>query len=559
MLLSLSVKNLALVDRAEVEFKEGLNIITGETGAGKSIIIGSINLALGGKVSKDIIRSGAEYALVELVFEIDNDYQRQQLEKMDIFPEDNQLIISRKITPGRSISKINGETVTVSNLKEVAGIVIDIHGQHEHQSLLNKHKHFEILDEFAKNELCKPKAEMAKLYRKYSALKSKLDSLDFDESSREREISFLQYEIEEIQNASLSVGEDELLEAKYKKMENSQKITDSLSLVHSMLDGSDSVCAGMLIGNSVREMAAVASLDDKLKSMNEQLLSVEDILSDFNRELSDYISEFEFDEEEYHEITQRLDLINHLKSKYGNTIEQILKECADKQQKCDELINFAQNVTELKEEIKQCELDMTEISQVLTEIRKKYAGRLSEEIKNALLDMNFLDVQFDIMFNRNRTFSAAGIDDVEFVISTNPGEPLLPLGKVASGGELSRIMLAIKTVLAKKDFVDTMIFDEIDVGISGRTAQKISEKMGMLAKDKQIICITHLPQIAAMSDCHFLIEKNMENNGEVMTKTTIRELSEEEIYTELARLLGGVEITKTVMDNAKEMRRLTKR
>lgn len=203
---------------------------------------------------------------------------------MDIFPEDNQLIISRKITPGRSISKINGETVTVSNLKEVAGIVIDIHGQHEHQSLLNKHKHFEILDEFAKNELCKPKAEMAKLYRKYSALKSKLDSLDFDESSREREISFLQYEIEEIQNASLSVGEDELLEAKYKKMENSQKITDSLSLVHSMLDGSDSVCAGMLIGNSVREMAAVASLDDKLKSMNEQLLSVEDILSDFNRE-----------------------------------------------------------------------------------------------------------------------------------------------------------------------------------------------------------------------------------------------------------------------------------
>ena len=278
MLLSLSVKNLALVDRAEVEFKEGLNIITGETGAGKSIIIGSINLALGGKVSKDIIRSGAEYALVELVFEIDNDYQRQQLEKMDIFPEDNQLIISRKITPGRSISKINGETVTVSNLKEVAGIVIDIHGQHEHQSLLHKHKHFEILDEFAKNELCKPKAEMAKLYRKYSALKSKLDSLDFDESSREREISFLQYEIEEIQNASLSVGEDELLEAKYKKMENSQKITDSLSLVHSMLDGSDSVCAGMLIGNSVREMAAVASLDDKLKSMNEQLLSVEDII-----------------------------------------------------------------------------------------------------------------------------------------------------------------------------------------------------------------------------------------------------------------------------------------
>lgn len=216
-------------------------------------------------------------------------------------------------------------------------------------------------------------------------------------------------------------------------------------------------------------------------------------------------------------------------------------------------------MTELKEEIKQCELDMTEISQVLTEIRKKYAGRLSEEIKNALLDMNFLDVQFDIMFNRNRTFSAEGIDDVEFVISTNPGEPLLPLGKVASGGELSRIMLAIKTVLAKKDFVDTMIFDEIDVGISGRTAQKISEKMGMLAKDKQIICITHLPQIAAMSDCHLLIEKNMENNGEVMTKTTIRELSEEEIYTELARLLGGVEITKTVMDNAKEMRSLAKR
>lgn len=558
MLISLSVKNLALIDKAEVEFSKGLNIITGETGAGKSIIIGSVNLALGGRVSKEIIRQGAEYAMVEMVFELDSKYQKIQLEKMDIFCEDNQLIISRKITPTRTVSKINGETVTMATLKNVAEIVIDIHGQHEHQSLLNKNKHLQILDEFAKDELDKPKKKVEEFYRAYVGLQSELENMDLDEKTREREISFLQYEIQEIEEANLTIGEDLQLEDQYKRMMNGQKIKETLGCVYGMLEGNDGVCAESLIGNSVREISSITSLDKEIESFYEQLSSVESLLGDLNREIISYIDNLDFDEEDYHNITNRLDLINHLKSKYGNSIEEILNSCNEKQKRCDELINYAQNIEAKKVALDKCVDDYKKASAQVTKIRKQYGAELTKEIKEALLDMNFLDVQFNMLFKEKNTFSVTGVDEAEFVISTNPGEIMQPLGKIASGGELSRIMLAIKTVLAKKDFVNTMIFDEIDVGISGRTAQKISEKMGMLAKDKQIICITHLPQIAAMSDCHFLIEKNTENDGKIKTKTTIHRLTEDEITMELARLLGGVKITDTVLESAKEMRNLAK-
>jgi len=551
MLLTLTVKNFALIESAEVEFGEGLNILTGETGAGKSIIIGSINIALGGKVSKDIIRSNAEYAFVELVFEIKDEHSVNQLKELDIYPEDNKIIISRRITQSRSVSKINGETVTNAVLKKAAEILIDIHGQHEHQSLLNKQKHIEILDEFAKEELCKLKQDMSQIYQSFTDYKKKLDSMDIDEGIREREISFLEFEISEIEGANLSIGEDVELESRFKKMTNSQKIGFSLNCIHQMIEEADDVNVSQLIGSCVHELSSVTTYDEELKSLSEQLIQIEDLINDFGRELSGYISDLEFDEEEYTEVSERLDLINHLKSKYGNSIEKILEALDEKQKRLDDLENYSQNIEKIKSEIINCEGRMCEISKNITLIRQKYARDLVSGIKKALMDMNFLDVNFEMEFCEKKHFSASGIDEAEFLISTNPGEKVKPLGKVASGGELSRIMLAIKTVLALKDHVDTMIFDEIDVGISGRTAQKISEKMGMLSCDKQIICITHLPQIAAMADTHFVIKKDIVNNE---TVTSIECLSEEEIYLELARLLGGAKITQTVINNAKEMK-----
>lgn len=553
MLESLIVKNLALIEYAEVEFKKGLNILTGETGAGKSIIIGSVNMALGGKVSKEMIRSNAEYAFAQLVFEIEDEYTLKQLENLEIYPDDNKVIISRKMTRTRSTSKINGETVTAGVLKKVAEIIIDIHGQHEHQSLLNKNKHMQILDEFAKDELGGPKEEMAQLYNKYLDLQKQLESIDVDESSRERELSFLKFEAMEIENANLVIGEDDELENKYRKMVNGQKIQEVLSDVINIMDGSEDFNTCQLVGNCVHEMSSIIGYDDSLRQLNEQLIQIEDLISDFNRELSVYISDLEFDEEDFHVTGERLDLINHLKSKYGNSIQDVLDSYNKKIKRIDELDNFSKNIEKIREEIINCEDKMKKVSSNITAIRKKYAEELVKEIKKALLDMNFLDVQFDMNFSRKDHFSATGIDEAEFLISTNPGEKLLPLGKVASGGELSRIMLAIKTVLAMKDHVYTMIFDEIDVGISGRTAQKISEKMGILAKNKQIICITHLPQIASMADEHFVIEKKTQNNE---TITSIHTLNEEEINYELARLLGGAKITDAVLQNAREMKKL---
>lgn len=554
MLLSLTVRNLALIENAEVEFKDGLNILTGETGAGKSIIIGSINIALGGKVPKDIIRSNAEFAFVELVFEITDEYSLNQLKKLDIFMEDNKLIISRKITKSRNISKINGETVTASVLKKIAEIVIDIHGQHEHQSLLNKQKHIEILDEFAKEKLSEPKDEMLQIYNLYNDYKKKLNSMDMDESVREREISFLNFEISEIENANIIAGEDVELENRFKKMINAQKIGFSLNNIYQMTDADD-MNISQLVGNCVHEISSISSYDEELNSMSEQLFQIEDLINDFARDVSVYLEDLEFDEQEYNDVSKRLDLINALKSKHGNSIENILLSLEEKKQRLSELENYSKNIQMIIKEIITCEERMCELSSKITSIRQEYAKILVDDIRKALSDMNFLDVKFEMSFSKKENYSSSGIDDAEFLISTNPGEKLQPLGKVASGGELSRIMLAVKTVLALKDHVDTMIFDEIDVGISGRTAQKISEKMGMLAHDKQVICITHLPQIAAMADCHFVIKKDVVNNE---TVTSIQPLSDEEIYYELARLLGGAKITQTVIDNAKEMKHLAK-
>lgn len=551
MLQNLHVKNLALINETEVEFKDGLNILSGETGAGKSIIIGSINLALGEKVQKEMLRDNADTALVELVFYVENPATLEAVRALGIEVEDETIILSRKITAGRAIARINGEAVSASKMKEAAALLIDIHGQHEHQSLLSKRKHLEILDLFAKDLLREQKQKLSVCYREYRKLLDELEQSDSDTEERARELSFLEYEVKEIEDANLTLGEDVELEEQFRKYSNGKKILDAIHVVQAATAEEDE-SASERISRAVRELAGVSRYDKRVEELENQLTEIDNLLGDFNREVASYLSEEEFDNETYFEIEKRLDFINHLKSKYGNSIEQILESYNSKCERIAVLKDYDEYLNQLLSKINHKKQELTQLSDEVSAIRQKESVVLTNAIRQALMDLNFLDVRFTMEF-RKIDFTENGTDEVEFMISTNPGEPLKPLGKVASGGELSRIMLAIKTVLAENDHIETLIFDEIDSGISGRTAQMVSEKMNELGRSHQIICITHLPQIAAMADEHFLIEKSVENET---TVSRIHELSEEESVQELARMLGGVEITDTVLENAREMKKM---
>lgn len=557
MLLNLHVKNLALIDECEVDFTEGLNILSGETGAGKSIIIGSINLALGAKASKDIIREDAQFALVELVFTLDTKKQADKIKELGIdLQEEGQVIITRKLMNGKSISKINGETVPNNLVKAVAEILIDIHGQHEHQSLLYNKNHLVILDEYAKSEISEVKQKVYDAYQEFDQIKKQLKESEIDEEQRKREIAFIEFEQNEIEEASLKLGEDEELEELHKKMSNAKKIVENLAGVYSKTGYEETSSAGESIGRALRELTAIVDYDKKLDDLCAQLRDIDSLLNDFNREVSDYLLEMEFSDEEFMEADNRLNLINHLKSKYGKTLKEIFDYEEKQQLRLNQLNEYEDYIIRLKNQLKNAEEKLQTQSHALSQIRQKFAKELSDKIKSNLVDLNFLNVDFEIMFHKLNHFSQNGYDEIEFMISTNPGEAIKPLGKVASGGELSRIMLAIKTVLSNKEETGSLIFDEIDVGISGRTAQMVSEKMTAIAKTQQVLCITHLPQIAAMADSHFVIEKNVVENK---TITSIRKLNENEIVLELARILGGAKITDTVIQSAKEMKELATR
>ena len=553
MLNHLHVKNLALIQEVEIDFTKGLNILTGETGAGKSIVIGSVGLALGDKISREMLREGAEYGLVELVFGVSGEKQKKKLRELGIVPEEEQVIISRKILDGRSINKINGETVTLSELRETASVLIDIHGQHEHQSLLQKKKHLEILDEFAKEELTPVKEKLAASYKNWKKLQEKQKAAQLDEESRLREISLLEFELDEIEKAEVIPGEDEELEQVYRKMTHGRKIMEAAGTAYGLTGYEEGQAAGTAIGRALRELQSVVSYDEELKPLVEQLADVDGLLNDFNRDLSEYLSSLEFSEEEFYRTEERLNLLNHLKAKYGRTLEEVLRYQEKQKERLSELRDYDAYLEKLQRELREEEEKLSGLCRRATEIRKQYAEKLCSRIREHLIDLNFLDVAFEMHFDTLTEYGPQGADDVEFRISTNPGEPLRPLMKIASGGELSRIMLAIKTVLADQDEVETVIFDEIDVGISGRTAQKVSEKMMLIGKNRQVICITHLAQIAAMADSHYRIEKQVEN-GE--TRTEIRRLSDAESVEELARILSGAEMTDAVMKNAEEMKRL---
>lgn len=552
MLRNLHVKNLALIDEMEVEFEEGLNILTGETGAGKSLIIGSINMALGQKVPKEMIKEGADYALVELIFEVKSEDTIRRLQEMDIFPEDGMVIMSRKITGGRSVAKINSESISAAKVKEAAQLLIDIHGQHEHQSLTGKKMQLALLDDYAKEETQKVKAEVKKRYEEYSSILKELEEKDIDKEQQQRELSFLEFEIQELEDACLREGEDEELEKTYRKMLNGKKIAEACGAAY-RLTSENGESASDQIGRALREISVVTSCDAELQPLEEQLEQLDGLVNDFNRDMSSYLSGLEFEEEDFYETEKRLDELNHLKSKYGDTIEKVLEAKEEKIQRRDELLDYDAYLNQLKEQKKASEEALEKASKKLSKIRKKYAKELCRQVTEHLLDLNFETVDLSMEFEQTTHFTSNGYDEVEFLISTNPGETPKPLGKIASGGELSRIMLALKTVLANNDEIETLIFDEIDTGISGRTAQKVSEKMDLIGRNHQVICITHLPQIAAMADTHFLIEKTVESGR---TTSKIHRLPQEESVAELARMLGGVSITETVLENAKEMKEL---
>lgn len=555
MLHNMYVKNLALIDEIEVEFKEGLNILTGETGAGKSIILGSINLALGGRYSSDILRNEEEPGYVELTFFVENKQQIDSLKQLDIYPEEGVVTLSRKMMGKRSVCKINGETVQASQLKDAASVLIDIHGQHEHQSLLYKKNHLAILDAFAKDKIADIKEKTEVAYQSYKKYKEELESANLDEKERNKEMNFLAFEIDEIQNANLKEDEDVLLEEQYRRMVNGQKITVNLEEAYGYTASANQNASDML-SRAIYCLQDAARFDDKAYELFNQLSEVDSLLNDFNRELSLYKEEFDFSEEEFYEVEKRLNEINRLKSKYGNTINEILSYCKEKEETLAKLQDYDAYLENLKDKLKGAEKSLKSLSETLSVKRKEAANELQKLIKEGLLDLNFLDVQFEIVFKVSERYTSLGIDEIEFMIAMNPGEPVKPLGDVASGGELSRIMLAIKTVMSEKDQIETLIFDEIDVGISGRTAQKVSEKMGFIGKTHQVICITHLSQIAAMADAHFGITKNVIDGK---TRTTISLLDKQQEIEELARILGGAEITETVLYSAAEMKQLAKR
>ena len=551
MLVHLHVKNLALIKEVQADFGPGLNILTGETGAGKSILMGSVNLALGQKMSRGMIREGAPYALVELVFQVDS-CTEEKLKELDVFPEEGQVIITRKLMENRSISKVNGEASTAGNIKKIAALLLDIHGQHEHQSLLYPEKQMEILDEFGGGEILEKKEGVKVFYIEYSRLKKELESYQIDEEQRRREMGFLEYEIQEISQAQLKPGEDQELETVYRKLANGKKITEGLGSVY-QITGYEGEGMGAQMGRAMQKISQIREYDSELENIYSSMEDMDSLLNDLNRELSSYLSEFVFSDEEFQETENRLDLINHLKSKYGHTIEEILSYQGEKEKELERLENFQARKEELERKLEEQEMLLKKASQELTRCRKDWASMLEEKIIQSLQDLNFLNVEFHISFREKESYTTQGKDSITFMISTNPGEPVLPLQQVVSGGELSRIMLAIKTLLADKDQTETLIFDEIDTGISGRTAQKVAEKMKVIGENHQVLCITHLPQIASQADYHYLIEKNVEN---METSTRIRRLSYDDSVEELARMLGGAKITDAVLQNAAEMKDL---
>jgi DNA repair protein RecN (Recombination protein N) len=547
MLENLRVENLALIEKEEIEFSEGLNVMTGETGAGKSIILGALDLALGGKINRGMVRDNEKDAFVEAVFSL-NGSEEEKLKESDLESFDGQIILSRRIKGTKSVARINGETVPAARLRQAGELLIDIYGQSEHQSLSDPKKHLPLLDSFVKKELDPVLEKLSPVYKEYSSLQKELKEADVDESERKRDISYLTHVSEEIEEAALKPGEDEELEEKYRRMSGAEKVARSLSEVDGLLYGQADVLS--LIGQSQRALSEINDYDDSIQNLSQTLGDAYDILDGFSHDLRDTVDDLTFDPQEFDEVSRRLDLINDLKSKYGRTIEDVNQAKEEADRKLEKLNDHAAYMESLRKKIKDAQARLDALCEEAEKIRQKGAGELSAQVKESLKNLNFLKADFEVELTRNN-YSDNGFNAAQFMISTNPGETLKPLSQVASGGEMSRIMLALKTVLASADDIGTMIFDEIDTGISGRAASAVARELKKVSVGRQVILITHLPQIAALSDKHFLIEKSATNDS---TVSSIRPLSEDEIIKELARMIGGDVITDAVTESAKELR-----
>lgn len=550
MLEGLHVKNLVIIDEAEVSFGGGLNILTGETGAGKSVVIGSINLALGAKAGKNLVRAGKESGFVELVFSVNNDVG-DKLRRLDIIPEDGLVVITRKFTGERSVSKINGETVTLSKVKEAAALLLDIHGQTENQTLQLSKNHLELLDKYCKEEVKPYKKRLKDLVTEYRNKENELLEYSADEASISRELDFLKYECKEIESAKLVKDEEEELDKKVRKYSSSSKIVGLIEEARKNL--SDNGGADDSIGSIVRAMSRLSDVDETSVELLNQIAEIESLLNDFERSLSDYADDNVFDEADFMQSEARLDKIRGIYAKHGGSYETTIDFLNASLAQIEKLEHASEYKEKLSMEVEKLKKVILSECDELTKVRKRGALKLSKLVKQSLIDLNFLQVEFDVEFAGSKDFTSKGNDEIIFKISTNPGEPMRSISEVASGGELSRIMLALKSVMADTDEIPTMIFDEVDTGISGRTAQMVAEKMALLSAKRQIIAITHLAQIAAMADNHYLIEKKADENH---TATEIRRLDEAEEVSELARILGGVAVTENVINSAREMKKL---
>lgn len=549
MLNQLSVRNVAVIDKLDINLHDGVSVLTGETGAGKSIIIDSINMILGDRANKELVRYGTDKAVVQAVFDAPKSVINI-LEENDIDVEDETVIITRQVTKeGKSVARINGMVVTLNILREISDRLINIHGQHDNQALLTPIRHITFLDAYADNE------EYINRYKgilsKKREIEKKISSLEMDEQEKMQRIDLLEYQVKEIKKASLEKDEEDDLREQRDIYTNAEQITKSVNEAYmNLYEGDEIQSAYDGISIAVNEISQISDLNPQLKSIYDTLNEIMYSLEDTAHEIKEFGETVEFDEQALNEIEERLDLISRLKRKYGNSIEEILEYLKKAESELNDIKLSDERTNELKEELKNITKELKEKGNVLTQRRENAAKVLEENIEKSLHELNMEKSKFKVNIENDGTFYDNGMDKVEFLISTNPGEPLKPLVKIASGGELSRVMLAIKSILADSDGVDTMIFDEIDTGVSGKAAMSIAKKLAVIAKNKQVICITHLPQLTAMADNHYLIQKN--TDGE-LASTTLKELDEEGRELELARIIDGGEVTELALSHAKQM------
>ncbi len=551
MLQQLYIKNVALINEALIEFDKGLNILSGETGAGKSIVIGSLAFVLGARATKDFIKKGEDFATVEALLTLKSETTKNEIKEIGIdIEEDNSILIARTFNKtGRNICKVNGKPATLGMIKEICEKLIDIHGQHEHQSLLNPTKHILLLDRFCESDLLQPKDKLLNLIKHYKKVLKQISDLSMGKD-REDLIDFFNYQITEIENAKLSENEENLLLEERKILSQSEKLKSLYEESINLLYSSDDLSALDKIGVALNNLQIIISIDTEKQYIYDELEEVYAKLEEIIRDIKKYDDSIDYNDFRLNEIENRLDLIQKLKRKYGSNISEILNFKEETKIKLDNLINSEEKILKLYKEKENIEKQIKQTCVNISNIRKKQASYLEENIEKHLFDLGMQNAKFKIDIKQKDTFNQNGFDKVEFLIRTNLGEDVKPLSKIASGGEMSRVMLSLKAVLSFVDTIDTFIFDEIDSGISGRTAQMVAEKMSLLSKNNQIICITHLPQIAAMGDHHFLINKSSDDKN---TITSIEKLKDNEIVNEIARMTGGATITDFTLASANEM------